>query len=401
MGDKIVVVGGQADGKLVPADRGLRRRALDRRGRASPRRASTSARPPTAATSTRSAGARCRPTRTPARWSATTPQATRWTKLDAMPKPAGSVGVAYAAGRVIAVGGEGTTTVVRRRPGLRHPEGPLVAAALAADRPPRRRRRRDRRLALRDRRRDRARTRRLDQGSGRAGPLRAAAEAPTTARASSGERVADAPSRRQYAAATEVGGRVWLFGGIGEDEDRHHRHGGLRPRDQHLDVGTEAAAAAAPRGGRDLQGRRGRDRRLRARGRADLGAIRPRLRAARRRVGGAAAAQPCPRRGRRGGGGRQDRRGRRPGRRQARAARPRSSTARAGRTCADIPTPREHLGAASDGRYLYAVGGRNALRGQELGALERYDPASDSWTKLRGHADGRPAASARRSSPGA
>ena len=26
---------------------------------------------------------------------------------------------------------------------------------------------------------------------------------------------------------------------------------------------------------------------------------------------------------------------------------------------ADIPTPRDHLGAASDGRYLYAVGGRN------------------------------------------
>ena len=34
---------------------------------------------------------------------------------------------------------------------------------------------------------------------------------------------------------------------------------------------------------------------------------------------------------------------------------------------ADIPTPREHLGAASDGRYLYAVGGRDLSAGQEPG----------------------------------
>ena len=49
---------------------------------------------------------------------------------------------------------------------------------------------------------------------------------------------------------------------------------------------------------------------------------------------------------------------------------------------AEMPTPREHLGAASDGRYLYAVGGRNLSADKNSPALERYDPASDSWTKL-------------------
>ena len=49
---------------------------------------------------------------------------------------------------------------------------------------------------------------------------------------------------------------------------------------------------------------------------------------------------------------------------------------------ADIPTPRDHLAAASDGKYLYAVGGRALSSDKNFGALERYDPASDSWKKL-------------------
>ena len=48
---------------------------------------------------------------------------------------------------------------------------------------------------------------------------------------------------------------------------------------------------------------------------------------------------------------------------------------------AEIPTPREHLGAASDGRYLYAVGGRELSAAENIAAAERYDPASDSWTR--------------------
>ena len=49
---------------------------------------------------------------------------------------------------------------------------------------------------------------------------------------------------------------------------------------------------------------------------------------------------------------------------------------------AELPTPREHLAAASDGRYLYAVGGRDLSAAKNLPTLERYDPADDSWTKL-------------------
>jgi non-specific serine/threonine protein kinase len=49
---------------------------------------------------------------------------------------------------------------------------------------------------------------------------------------------------------------------------------------------------------------------------------------------------------------------------------------------ADIPTPRDHLAAASDGKYLYAVGGRGLSADKNLAALERYDPGDDSWKKL-------------------
>jgi non-specific serine/threonine protein kinase len=51
---------------------------------------------------------------------------------------------------------------------------------------------------------------------------------------------------------------------------------------------------------------------------------------------------------------------------------------------ADIPAPREHLAAASDGGsgYVYAVGGRELSADQNTGALERYDPATDAWDEL-------------------
>ena len=54
------------------------------------------------------------------------------------------------------------------------------------------------------------------------------------------------------------------------------------------------------------------------------------------------------------------------------------------RDVAEIPTPREHLAAASDGRYLYAVGGRELSADKNSTAIERYDPADDSWTELDG-----------------
>ena len=49
---------------------------------------------------------------------------------------------------------------------------------------------------------------------------------------------------------------------------------------------------------------------------------------------------------------------------------------------AKIPTQREHLAAASDGRFAYAVGGRNLSSDKNSAALERYDPGTDSWQRL-------------------
>jgi non-specific serine/threonine protein kinase len=51
-------------------------------------------------------------------------------------------------------------------------------------------------------------------------------------------------------------------------------------------------------------------------------------------------------------------------------------------TGADIPSPREHLAAVSDGHYLYAVGGRRLTSAANSPALERYDPAANSWQRL-------------------
>jgi hypothetical protein len=51
------------------------------------------------------------------------------------------------------------------------------------------------------------------------------------------------------------------------------------------------------------------------------------------------------------------------------------------RDVAMLPTPREHLAVAS--RFVYAVGGRALSSDRSTGALERYDPAGDRWSRLR------------------
>lgn len=45
-----------------------------------------------------------------------------------------------------------------------------------------------------------------------------------------------------------------------------------------------------------------------------------------------------------------------------------------------IPTPRQLLGAASDGKVVYTVGGNNGTA--DLATVEAYDPAAKSWTRL-------------------
>ena len=186
------------------------------------------------------------------------------------------------------------------------------------------------------------------------------------------------PAKVQYAAATDVGGRPWLFGGIGDNETPTATP---PPSTVRSTTGRRTAAPAAgpPRRRRQLRQRGRGHRRLPARRRADVRRVQPRLRAARRQVGAAPAAQPCARGGCRSGRRRQDRGRRRPGRRRARA-RDRGLRRLEWTDVAEIPTPREHLGAASDGRYLYAVGGRELSAAKNTASFERYDPAADSWT---------------------
>jgi N-acetylneuraminic acid mutarotase len=49
---------------------------------------------------------------------------------------------------------------------------------------------------------------------------------------------------------------------------------------------------------------------------------------------------------------------------------------------ANMPTPREHLAAVSDGTYVYAVGGRFLSADKNSAAFERFDPRTGTWTKL-------------------
>jgi len=49
---------------------------------------------------------------------------------------------------------------------------------------------------------------------------------------------------------------------------------------------------------------------------------------------------------------------------------------------ASIPVPGDHLAAASDRSYLYAVGGRKFDSRNNTNAVQRYEPATDRWTPL-------------------
>ena len=49
---------------------------------------------------------------------------------------------------------------------------------------------------------------------------------------------------------------------------------------------------------------------------------------------------------------------------------------------ADVPTPREHLAAVSDGVYVYTVGGRFLSADENSAAFERFNPESGKWDRL-------------------
>ena len=133
-----------------------------------------------------------------------------------MPQPAGGVSAAYAGGRVVAIGGEGATEAsdvvqaydIRNEKWSQLPALPRarhgVAAAAVGDAV----------YAI--------------GGATAAGHLGSTKEAEVldlSGKPAAGQdspsrewhALAGAPSRNEYAASTELGGRLWLFGGIGGD----------------------------------------------------------------------------------------------------------------------------------------------------------------------------------------
>jgi len=378
VGDKIVVVGGQARGKLVPQTEVFDgERWSDAANIPTPREhlgAASDGRylyavGGRALSAAENSGA----------FERYDPASGRWTELEAMPKPAGGVGVAYAAGRIVAVGGEATTSAsddvqgydIGRRTWSQLPPLSVARHGVAV-------------AVIKD-------SLYAVGGAtepGHVGPtsrsevldLSGRAAAPVTVNVK-WHLVTRAPSRVEYAASAEVGGRIWLIGGIGADEagtadiaayDRvlnTWTPGPKLPRPVHHATAVNYKGEAVVIGG-FLPGAAltsvASDRVYAMRG--DRWVRLPPLRHAR----GAAAAAVVGNRIVVVGG-------------QADGRLVPETEVFDGRRwtdAAELPTPREHLGAASDGRYVYAVGGRELSAADNAGALERYDPASDSWTKL-------------------
>ena len=144
VGDQIVVVGGQADGRLRRHHRGVRRQAVERRGRTSRRRASTWRRPRTGSSSTRWAGGALSPDKNSPALERYDPATDSWQRLPDMPTARGGLGAAIADGHLFAVGGESptdafgdgrspTTSRARRgprAPSMRTPRHGIAVAAI-------------------------------------------------------------------------------------------------------------------------------------------------------------------------------------------------------------------------------------------------------------------------------
>jgi non-specific serine/threonine protein kinase len=308
------------------------------------------------------------------------PASNRWSELASMPEAAGSVGVAYAGGRIVAVGGEGTTAASDAVQGYDIKGGtwdglpslptPLHGVAVTPVK--------DTVYAIGGATEaghvgSTAKAELLDlSGRGAATPVRTNVRWRT---------VANAPANVQYASAAEIGGRVWVFGGIGAGEtataetatyDRAINTwtpGPRLPQPVHhsaaVNFQNEAVVIGGFLPGGGLTSGQS-DRVYVLRG--DTWEQLPPLNHARAGaaaavvgdkivvVGGQADGELVPETEVFDGTGWTD--------------------------ASDIPTPREHLGAASDGRYVYAVGGRELSAAKNVPALERYDPAKDEWTSL-------------------
>ena len=259
---------------------------------------------------------------------------------------------------------------------------------------------------------DRPRARGRDRRRSRGLPAHGAATSSDTSDAGAGRRRDQAPGGPRLAADRRPAVPASVRGGDGRRRQgldvRRHRVQDVEHHDEVYDPETQPvvdrarpAGAAAPLLGRDLQGRGRRDRRLRPRRRADVRTSRTAsTRCARARGSELAIAEPSARRGRGRGRGRQDRRRRRPGRRQARAARPRSSTASGGRT---RPTSRPRASTSARRRTAATSTPSAGARCRPTRTPRRSSATtreSDSWTKLKGDA-GRPRAASASRTPAA
>ena len=373
VGDKIVVTGGQAGGKLVPQTEVFDgERWTDAAELPTPREhlgAASDGRYLYAV-----GGRQLSAGENSGGFERYDPEANRWTKLDAMPETVGAVAATFAGGRIVAVGGESETEASDQVQGydinggtwsqLPPMSSPRHGASLAVVK--------DALYVI--------------GGATEAGHVGATRQsevldlsgkesAPVAARAE-WRAVTNAPAKIQYAASAEVGGRIWLFGGLGDDEkataetaayDRAINTwtpGPRLPQPVHHAAAVSYRSEAVVIGGFLESGESDRVYALRG----DRWMQLPPLNRARAAaaaavvgnkivvVGGQADGRLVP---------------------QAEVFDGQGWT-----EAADIPTPREHLGAASDGRYLYAAGGRARSAASNTAAFERYDPESDSWREL-------------------
>jgi serine/threonine protein kinase/N-acetylneuraminic acid mutarotase len=379
VGDKIVVVGGQADGKLV-----RQTEVFDGESWTDVAEMPTPREHLAAASDGRYlyavGGRELSADKNSTAIERYDPADDSWTELDGMPQAAGGLSAAYAGGRVIAIGGEGTTAAsdavqaydIRDESWSRLPALPRARHGIAV-------------AAVDD-------AVYSIGGATAAGHLGSTKEAevldlsgkPAAAQGTANREwraLAGAPSKREYAASTEIAGRLWLFGGIDADERAstetavYDRAINIWASGPELPRPLHHAAAVTWRGDAVLiggfapgveltSGQSSRVYVMRGDSWEELPPLNhPRAAAAAAVVGGKIVVV----------GGQAD---------QRLVRQTEVFDGREWTVANDIPTPREHLGAASDGRYLYAVGGRDLSADKNVPALERYDPADDSWTKL-------------------
>ena len=307
------------------------------------------------------------------------PDSDSWEKLPGMPTVTGSLSATVVGGRLVTVGGESTTSAsdavqgfdIQARkwsklPSLPSPRHGVALGAIG-----------DALYSI--------------GGAAAAGHLEststvevldfAGGSGGTTTAGGDWRDLRDVPSPRQYAAATAVGGTIWLLGGLEAETSST----GTFTYDPTVDSWSSGPALPLPLhhvaavtykdepvviGGWVPEGSN-----LTAKTSGDVYALRngswvelPKLNHPRAAAGAAVVGDKIVVVGGQGDG--------------ELVAEAEVFDGKRWKDAAEIPTPREHLGAASDGRYVYAAGGRELGADKNVGALERYDPSSDSWKRL-------------------